>query len=85
MNTKHKSTPELVATCRTVNTDGNDNYIGDKLVGIQIEPRKAGETAVVQIDIRDFRAKTNLVVEIELAELVAAISQATLHAEVDGD
>jgi hypothetical protein len=79
MNTKFPQTPEVIADVRTIDGNGNQGYLGDKVVGVQVNVTRS-KTGVVQLDIRDFR-NGNLVVEIELYELVAAISMATLNAD----
>ena len=81
MNSKYKNNPELIARLRLVNTDGEDNHIGDKVTGIQVQQDKANTAGLVQIDVRDFKRNESLVIEIELPELMAAISLATLNAD----
>lgn len=81
MNKKHKQTPEVIGTLRIIDKEGNDNYVGDKVIGIQVQSPRSGE-AFVQFDIREMKSKNgNLILEIELAELVSALSLATLKAE----
>lgn len=77
MNTRYKSAPEIIATARYATEDGEDVYLGDKVVGLQVMKRNG----LLQLDIRDFKSKSNLVIEIELHEIVSAISLATLNAE----
>lgn len=81
MNTKHKSCPEVIGYLRKIDTDGNEIPIGDKVVGIQVNQDKSTPAGIVQIDIREFTRNANLIIEIELPELVAAISCASLNAE----
>ena len=81
MNSKYEGQPELIAQLRTVNQDGEDNPLGDKVTSIQILQGKQNKNGLVQLDVRDFKKGVNLIVEIELPELVAALSLATLHAE----
>jgi hypothetical protein len=81
MNTKYKSNPELIAQLRTVDPDGADSHIGDRVAGIQVQQDKNNVAGLVQIDVHDFKRNENLVIEIELPELMAALSLATLNAE----
>jgi len=85
VNTKHRNSPELIAQLRTVNQEGDDNSLGDKVTSIQILQNKQNPNGLVQIDVRDFKRGVNLIVEIELPELSAALSLATLNAERDND
>ena len=85
MNTKYKNNPELIAQLRTVNQDGEDAPIGDKVTSIQVIQNKQNSAGLVQIDVRDFKRNTNLIIEIELPELSAAVAMATLNAERDMD
>lgn len=83
MNSKYEGQPELISQLRTVNKDGEDNPLGDKVTSIQILQDKQNRNGLVQLDVRDFKKGVNLIVEIELPELVAAISMATLNSERD--
>jgi hypothetical protein len=83
MNAKYKTCPEIIAQLRTVNRDGEDNQLGDKVTGIQVKQDKNNDGGLVQIDVRDFKRGENLVVEIELPELMAALAMATLNADRD--
>ncbi len=83
MNTKYRNNPELIARLRTVNRVGDDIDLGEKVTGIQILQNDQNPNGVAQIDVHDFKRGVNLLVEIELCELSAAISLATLNAERD--
>lgn len=83
MNTKYKSCPELIATLRGVNEDGDDRPIGDKVTSIQVMRDRGNPGGLVQIDVRGFKGAENLIIEIELPELMAALSVATLNSEHD--
>lgn len=85
MNTKYRNNPELIAQLRTVSQDGDENHLGDKVTSIQILQNKRNPDGLAQIDVRDFKRGVNLIVEIELPELSAAISLATLNAERNTD
>lgn len=85
MNTKFKSCPEIIARLRTVSECGVDDYLGGKIVGVQVQQDKHNAAGIVQIDVRNFKRDTNLILEIELPELAAAISMATLNAQRDGE
>jgi hypothetical protein len=84
MNEKYKDCPELIATLREVTSVGDDNPIGDRVTGIQVRVEKQ-RAPIVQLDVRDYRKRNSLVIEIELSELTAALSLATLNAEKDKD
>ena len=79
MNKRFKETPELIGRIELLNAECETNYLGNRVVGIQVI--KKGSEPVAQLDVRSFKGGNNLIVEIELGELVAALSQATLHAE----
>jgi hypothetical protein len=81
MNTKYPKCPDVIADLRGVNRDGDDTGMGARIVGIQILRDSRNQNSIAQIDIRDFKPGENLIVEIELPELAAALSLATLHAE----
>lgn len=85
MNTKFKSCPEIIARLRTVSEDGVDDYLGDKIVGVQVQQDKHNAAGLVQIDVRSFKRDINLILEIELPELAAEISMDTLNAQRDGE
>lgn len=81
MKTKYRTIPEVIAEVRTI-TGEEDEFVGDKVTGIQVRVDE-DSAPTVQIDVRDFNSKKsqNIILEIELSELVAAISVATLNAE----
>jgi hypothetical protein len=81
MNTKYPNCPEVIANLRSVSIRGDDTEIGTRIVGIQILRGSRNPNGTAQIDIRDFKPGGNLIVEIELQELAAALSLATLHAD----
>ena len=81
MNTKYSGSPELIARVRLNNLDGEDVYAESRITGIQVMQYKQSLAGIVQIDVRDFKKGTNLIVEMELPELMAALSVATLNAE----
>lgn len=81
MNSKYENCPELIATIREVTCDGQDLLIGDRVTGIQVRVAGKNKPAVVQLDVREFRKQSSIVVEIELSELMSALSMATLNAE----
>lgn len=77
MNVRY-SAPEIIGTHRIVNQDGDDTHRADYVVGVAVT-EKDGKSALVQLDIRQYRGNKNLVLEFELHELVSAISLATLR------
>jgi hypothetical protein len=79
MNARFKNTPEVIASVSTVDSNGNDTDVGDKVTGVMV--RNSNGTPVVQLDIRNYKKDSNLTVEIEAAELMAALTQALVHAE----
>lgn len=80
MNIRHEM-PEMIGTLRMVNSDGDEACLGDKIIGIQVSQDTISSPGLVQFDVRDFKRNTNLLLEIELQELVAALARATLNAE----
>ena len=85
MNIKYKDCPELISTIREVTSDGDDLPMGDRVTGIQVRVEGKNKPAVAQLDVRDFNKRRSLIVEIELSELMAALSLATLNADKDKD
>lgn len=79
MNTRYNM-PEIIGNHRIVNQDGEDSNYCYSIVGIRALGNE--RSAVLQIDIQQFRVGKNLVIEFELHEIVAAISLATLRAEM---
>jgi hypothetical protein len=59
--------------------ENEDTDVGDKVTGVMV--RNSNGTPVVQLDIRNYKKDSNLTVEIEAAELMAALTQALVHAE----
>jgi hypothetical protein len=80
MNTRYSASPELIASSRIVDQDGENTNVKDLVTSIEVRKVKEGP-AIVQIDMRGFKKNQNLVIEVELAELVAALSHATVNAE----
>jgi hypothetical protein len=80
MTTKYPKNPEVIATLRSVNSHGDDAVIGDKVAGFGVLQDEKGH-GLLQLDVRNFKGGANLVIEIDLAEAVAAISLATLNAD----
>lgn len=78
MNIRY-SNPEVISKIRTINQDGDDIDISDKVCGFGVFTHEARKVPVLQLDIRDFKKGKNLIVEIELSEAIQAISHATLH------
>jgi len=83
MNTKYEATPEVIATVRTIGED-KDYSIGDVVAGVSIQSENG--KAVAQIDLRNLDLRQSkdadhLIIEIELSEIIAAISFATLNAD----
>ena len=81
----HPSNPEVIASATFIDQDGNDDYLGDRIVGIQVRTDRQYADGVVDIDVREFNRKKdiNLVLRISLPELMAALSRATLNADKD--
>jgi len=80
MNSRFSDTPEVIATI-TVTKNGDDDMLGDFVCGVSV--KNFNGSAVATIDIREFRKAGNLACEIELSELVAALSLATLNSSKD--
>ena len=83
MNTKYPGAPELIVTPKAINSDGDESYYDSKIASIQVISSKDYPSAIAQLDIHDFKKRENLIIEIELHELVSALSFATLNAERD--
>lgn len=79
---KNPRTPELIASIDVIN-DGNDEQLGDRIVGISVrQDKELHSEGTVDIDIRGLDNKhENLVIRLSLPELVAAIATATLNAD----
>lgn len=81
MNAKYANCTEVISTVKEITKDGSDNLIGDKVTGIQVQVDEKEKPAYVQIYILDLKKGSSMVVEIELSELVSALSLASLNAE----
>jgi hypothetical protein len=81
MNSNYKSNPEIIATVRAITKEGDDTHKGDFVAGIQVMSKEEGRQAIVQIDLRNYSKQANLIIEVELHELVSALSMATLNSE----
>jgi hypothetical protein len=81
MNIKYNDCPELISTIREVTPEGDDVPMGDRVTGIQVRVEGKNKPAIAQMDIRDYKKRSSLVIEIELSELMAALSVATLNAD----
>ena len=74
--------PEIIAHIDRIDTAGNDESLGDKIIGVQVRQTKNQRDGTLDIDIRNLDRKTgNLVIRIPLPELMAAISCATLNSD----
>lgn len=83
---KFYKTPEILAQVRTVNQDGEDSHLGDKVLGVQVlfdDDRHREGTA--QLDLRGYARKgnENLIVEVPLSDLMAALTTAALNRDDD--
>lgn len=79
MNQRYNENPEIIASLGKASGDGEDYNTSDRVCGISVT--QSSGVNVVQIDIRDFSKKTNLIVEIELLELVQAIALAAANSK----
>lgn len=81
---RYPNCPEVIATVETVDADGNDSLIGDRVLGIQVRQSSGDRDGIVDLDLREFGPKhLNLVIRIGLPELMVALSCATLNADHD--
>lgn len=67
--------PEVVAQVRTVDAEGEDHTVGDRVTGVKVLfDDDAHREGTVQIDVRDFDQKkqTSLILEMPLTDLMAA-------------
>lgn len=80
---KYYETPEIIAHVRTVDQNGDDHLNGDKVAGIQVLFDDGNHReGTAQIDVREFGKKgENLVIEVPLSDLMAALTTATLNRE----
>ncbi len=77
MITRYQSCPEIIGSIERVDKEGDTSPLGDYVVGVSID-RKAADAL---IEIRQFKGGC-LMIRLQLSGLVAAISHATLNAEV---
>lgn len=79
---KYPSNPTVVGTIKKIDKDGNDEYLGDKVITLGVRQEKENQDGHINIDINDFDKKeTAITIEISLPELISAISCATLNAD----
>ncbi len=79
---RYLESPEIISHVRTVNSEGDDFHIGDRVLGVQVKMDDGiSRDGTVQLDLRDFDRKRqdNLVIEVSLPDLMAAITTATLN------
>jgi hypothetical protein len=81
MNKKYKAQPEVISSIRYVNQNGDERIVGDRVTSLAAYQTKTQPDGYLQIDIRGMGRNENMLIEIELHELVAALSLATLNAE----
>jgi hypothetical protein len=78
---KYPGNPEIIADIQSIDTEGEAESYGDKIIGISVEIGKnINQTGEVTFDVRDFYKKEALTIRVQLADLLLAISSATLHA-----
>lgn len=81
---RYPNCPEVIATVEGITPDGDSIYHGDKIVSIQVFQGPNECDGRVDLDIRGFDKKdNNLVIRLGLAELMTALSSATLNADHD--
>lgn len=73
--------PEFISHLEYVNGAGDCDTVGERIASMTVSKSKNDADAEVQLDFRDVKRGTNLLVRIPLARFVAALSQATLHAD----
>lgn len=82
MNTRYTKTPEIIGTVTTIDKNGNDEYVGDRVVGISAKKSERG-VGSISLDIRDIEKESCIQVSVELTEILSAIGQATLNATAE--
>ena len=78
---KFKDCPEIICTVEAVDTEGNDNSLGDKIIGVSIRMDKQTPEGLVTIDVREFSKKHNVCLRIPYRELISAIGDAAINAD----
>jgi hypothetical protein len=78
MNSRFSNAPEVIGTVSEIIGDDEKTY-GDKVIGVSV--RVVNGVAVAKLDVRELKRSHWIEIEIELSELVAAVSLATLNAE----
>ncbi len=79
---RYLETPEIISHVRTVDSNGDDGHIGDRILGVHVNMDDSlSREGTVQLDLRDFdpKKRESLVIEISLPDLMAALTTATLH------
>lgn len=80
----YQNNPEIVADARLVDKDGNDNFVGDRVCGVEVFQNKDRPHGFVQLDFKNWDNKNiNLIIEMDLPEFIAAIIRATLNRDSD--
>lgn len=85
MNTRYPETPEIISSVTYLEND-EEGLIGDVVTGIHVNSEDGKAVVKIdlrQIDLREAKNSDHLMVEIELHELIAALSLATLNADRD--
>lgn len=82
---KYPQTPEALAECRSVTAKGEDIYHGKKVVGFSVVRHERNQSSgTLQIDVRDLNITSakhgeNLIIELDLADVMRAITSAALN------
>lgn len=81
---KYPNSPEIIASIEAVNKDGDTFDYGDHIMSVSVRQDKGtSRDGTVDIDIRNWTKKENLIIRIPLPELFAALASATLNADRD--
>ena len=79
---KFYATPQLIAQARIVDANGEDKCLGDKIVNLMaLKDESRSFEGTIQIDLHDYPQKgKNLILEVSMPELLAAIGSAAINA-----
>lgn len=77
MNSRY-STAEIIGSVSGLKGEDSE-YYGDRVVGVSVE--EVNGVPLAKLEVRELKKNESFEIEIELAELVAAISLATFNAE----
>lgn len=79
---KYYENPEMIAVTKVVDTSGNEDFLGDKILSVAVnKDRDVAFEGTAVFDLRKYNKKgDSILIEVSLPDLMKAITAATLNA-----